>query len=360
MLEDQCGDIWIGTQKGLSRYNGSGFETYKLGGNSTLAVFSLLEDRDGNIWVGTVKGVFKAGYKKSTSITDSSKSVDFSFTPFSLENRLPTTRTNVLYQSKSGTIWIGHEKGLIEIDAGKAIRYDASNNWENYNVSALLEDQSGKLWIGTYEHGAFSFDNSNFESLSELVSLSSDNISCLFLDATNQLWIGTTDQGVIQWNRNENSFSYLTEVDGLQKDDVRSIIADRWQNIWIATSGGGISKYAGRQFRHFNTQNNLREREVYSLAQDRQGTIWFGTERGISRYYNGDFQHFAKAEGFLNARTRAIFVDRDDRVWMGTDGQGLARLDSSGFVFFTTESGLASNWINSIQQDTSGILLAGY
>ena len=64
---------------------------------------------------------------------------------------------------------------------------------------------------------------------------------------------------------------------------------------------------------------------VYSLAQDREGVMWFGTNRGVSRWDGKTFKNFREAQGLLNDNVYALAVGPDGDVWVGTK-KGVARI----------------------------------
>ena len=72
LLEDRDGNLWIGTQNGVSMYNGGSFTHFtKKEGLSGNAVRSILEDRDGNLWFGTYgRGVSKYNGETFTHFTE--------------------------------------------------------------------------------------------------------------------------------------------------------------------------------------------------------------------------------------------------------------------------------------------------
>ena len=112
------------------------------------------------------------------------------------------------------------------------------------SVEAIVQDDFGHIWLGTFSGGLQVFDGENFTNYRERNDLPSNLILTLHKDSDNRIWIGTQDKGLGIWNPTDSMFSSLTTQDGLCNNHVRNIIEDDWGNLWFGTSGGGISKYS--------------------------------------------------------------------------------------------------------------------
>jgi ligand-binding sensor domain-containing protein/serine phosphatase RsbU (regulator of sigma subunit) len=114
----------------------------------------------------------------------------------------------------------------------------------------------------------------------------------------------------------------------------------------------------------FNVADGLVSNTVYAIHQDREGTLWFGTENGVGRYDGRAFTSFTKRDGLADNWVTAILEDRSGDLWFGTGYGGISRYDGrqdvgERFVTFTIEDGLADSWVNAIVEDRSGDLWIG-
>ena len=149
------------------------------------------------------------------------------------------------------------------------------------------------------------------------------------------------------------TWKHYTYLDGLGQNRVWTIFQDRDGFLWFGTDGGGISRYDGDKFVNFTTDDGLAYNSVSAIYQDREGFLWFGTRGGISRYDGDKFVNFTIDGGLISNSVWAIHQDRDGRFWFGTNG-GISQYDGDKFVNFTTDDGLISNSVWAIHQDRDG------
>ncbi len=127
-----------------------------------------------------------------------------------------------------------------------------------------------------------------------------------------------------------------------------------------------IQPMATPQFRRYDVDDGLLRGEVYSVAQDRHGLMWFGSSGGLMRYDGVSFhvfRHVADDPRSLPANaTYALYIDRDNRVWAGGISSGLIAYNqqTQRFQQWTHDDHhpgrLADNEVWSIAQTTDGAL----
>ena len=157
-------------------------------------------------------------------------------------------------------------------------------------------------------------------------------------------------------------FTTYTSDDGLAMDAIswgKSTICDSEGNIWFATQGGGVSKYDGKSFITYTTEQGLANNSVRSIAEDKSGNPWFGTDGGVSKYDGKSFITYTTEQGLANNTVLSIAEDKSGNLWFGTYGGGVSKYDGKSFITYTTEQGLANNSVRSIAEDKSGNLWFG-
>ena len=148
-------------------------------------------------------------------------------------------------------------------------------------------------------------------------------------------------------------------ADGLPNPVVYSIGQDREGNLWFGTEGSGVSRYDGAQFTTFTTEDGLAHNIVRSILADGQGNLWFGTEGGgVSRYDGKAFTSFTTEDGLAGSHVSAMVEDQEGNLWFGTE-TGVSRYDGKQFTTFTHKDGLGSNAVGSISVDQAGDLWFG-
>jgi ligand-binding sensor domain-containing protein len=117
---------------------------------------------------------------------------------------------------------------------------------------------------------------------------------------------------------------------------IRSIFQDSKGNYWFGPLGHGVIRYdivtlryySNREF--FNNNSILQDNStsIHATAEDKQGNIWFGTDRGVVQYDGKVFRSYTQEHGLTNTNVgrKCILVDKAGTVWVGTMG-GIFRYD---------------------------------
>ena len=251
---------------------------------------------------------------------------------------------------------------------GHSRTYDSIDGLVGGGVNSILQDREGVLWFGCGD-GISRYDGQNFTAFTTKDGLANNFVSSILQDREGVLWFGTMG-GVSRYDG--KSFTTFTTQDGLAGNRVYSICQDREGVLWFG-GGGGVSRYDGKassirstslghaqSFITFTPKDGLAGNRVYSICQDREGNLWFGTENdGVSRYDGHGFTTFTTRDGLADNWVRSIIQDREGNLWFGTENGGVSRYDGKSFTSFTTKDGLANNRVWSIFQDREGTLYFG-
>jgi len=406
ILEDKSGSLWFGTDGGgVNKYDGKSFThfTDKEGLSNTF-VRSILEDKNGNLWFGTLGGgVSKYDGKSFTHFTDKeglsnnfvrsiledkSGSLWFGtdgggvnkydgkrFTHFTGKEGLSNNFIRSILEDKSGNLWFGtFGGGVNKYDGKRFTHFTEKEGLSNNFVGSILEDKSGNLWFGTLSGGVSTYNGKRFTHFTEKEGLSNNFIRSILEDKSGNLWFGTLGGGVIKYDLSAQStkasalaadktggksFTHFTIKEGLSNNNVWSILEDKNGNLWFGTLGGGVSKYDGKSFTHFTDKEGLNNNDVRSILEDKSGNLWFGTVGGVSKYDGKSFTHFTDKEGLSNNFVWCILEDKSGNLWFGTAGGGVNKFDGKSFTHFTDKEGLSNNFVRSILEDKSGNLWFG-
>jgi len=205
-------------------------------------------------------------------------------------------------------------------------------------IVTLLEDCSGRFWIGTRNKGLLLCDHqmnliSQFTSESKNMPLNNNNITSIYEDDKKQIWVGCKNSGLNKINLRDNEVTSYTNLNsGLSNNSVRCII--EWQGkLLIGTFDGifdldkateRIVKVAG----YDDINKSLSHYSVYCFCVDRDKTLWVGTFAGGVNYLNKFTNRFVlhKPQEELNIRTGiygAITYESPEDLWIATEGYGL-------------------------------------
>lgn len=297
-------------------------------------------------------------------------------------------------QDRQGFLWFATVDGLNRYDGYDFETFtrdpDDRGSLPNGFIRCLIEDDGGRLWLGTYGGGLVVMDprtevmEVTRHDPEDPKSLASDDVRALYEDGTGNLWAGT-----------RHGLSRIDPVAGpthrfrhdprrpesLAHDDVRAIHQDRHGFLWIGTNGGGLSRLdlgksgpgsIEEDFVHYRHEpadpRSLVDDRVRAILEDRSGFLWVGTDAGLDRFdpRTASFGHYrhdpADPESVSSHRIRALYEDAEGRVWIGTrvEGVNLWQPETGSFLRFTHDPAdphsVASGSIYSILQDTAGVL----
>lgn len=190
-----------------------------------------------------------------------------------------------------------------------------------------------------------------------------------FEDQSGNLWFATVLEGLIRHDGRE--FVNFTTKEGLASNMVRGILEDDDGVLWIATSGG-VSKFDGESFTTLTdyvdtpiTYSFTKEgdhRDVWDVFEDRHGDLWIATVAGVFRHDGTSFVPFpmpvVAAEGsfeFGPKMVYSIYEDAEGALWFGTDGAGAVHYDGTTMTVYTAQAnGLCSDRVCTILQDSRG------
>ncbi len=384
VAQDHTGFIWLGTRSGLCRYSGNSFQNYLPSENDSVNsisdgyVTTLLGDRNKQLWIGTTSGVNV--YQPRTD----------NFRRIAL---LPGEKPGLghyitcLFEDDLSNIWVGTTDGLF--------LYNPKNSNESKRISlpirnaayirSVFKDHDGLIWVGT-STGLFRLKELNgsfvpfvFRKEAAGNSLSDDNITAITEDRSFNLWIGTQNGGLNLYNRISNSFSRFIHNgnNGIINNTIRKLVIDKSGKMWIGTLDGvSLFNPDNKQFiaslqHDAGNPNSLSQNSVYSIFEDRNGSVWVGTYFGgvnIAYSHNTIFKRWQNDEhpfSISNNVVSAIAEDTRGNLWVGTEGGGInyLNLETNKSTVYKNKPGdlfsLGSNLVKTVFVDRLGMVWVG-
>ena len=393
ICEDAHGNLWVGTEEGLCRFNAenSTFTRYvhqphnprSLSHDIVRVVYT---DRHGTLWVGT----FGGGLCQYNDVTND-------FTTYTTDAKnvesLAGKEVNALFEDHRSEFWIGTHNGLCRFDREKKIfttfQHDPKDDQslKINNIASILEDRSGVLWFGTggnglsYVHPEAKKFTVYRHNLYDSLSLPHNAVRAVCEEpfGNKALWVGTAN-GLWRYDRTtgaERIFRTQTQrgihiAKGLPDNDIRSLYCDRRGMLWIGTFSGGLCRYDFNKntFKQYgqntNDSINIKTKAIFKIFEDGAETLWICTNSRLLYRYNRSTDSFV-SRGVGAGAVRAMVEGSDGGLWLGTSDGGLWRFDRTTdscvqFVYDkNTSAATGSNNVRCIYEDTTskGILWLG-
>ena len=376
IFQDHDGFMWFGTYDGLSRWDGYEFKVFrnKLNDSTSLPhnyIYDINEDDHANLWVGTGQGI--GIYNSLTS-----KFKPAWFYPYGSKTRA-RIRSNVtaIKTDARGDVLIGTNGwGLQVQEAGSevAVQVPYKRGTEvltGYNVQALCIDGAQRIWLFIRDVGLCLYDPAARQI--RVVNNRLRAAGCIVADGSSVLWLGTS-KGLYQYAVGIDSLVkvYSEGPGGLSSERVVSLASDRQGDLWIGTEGGGIDilhKESGKidYLLPGEGVNDLASESVFAIYEDKESRKWIGTLKGGVNMMDGQKNRFqtmahnpVNANSLVNNFVSSFFEDKEGDLWIGTDGGGMSIWNrrTNRFTNYRHESGaatsLSSNSITSIRQDHLG------
>ncbi len=329
--KDRSGNIWIATGNGIARFHRQGWNLHyiqhdpfteaSLSGN---VVRSILKDSSGTLWVGTERD--------GLNRIDAGSGRVVRCKPIDGEDA--HSNINVIYQGRSGDLWIGTSDGLSRYNRRSCafVRYrDPADSTTLQHIWAILEDRQGALWFGSFyglnriEKGSGRRTCYRYMPQSPW-GIANNKILSLHEDARGNIWIGT-DDGLDRLERNTGRFIHYkydpADPWSLSNNRIWYIHEDASGYLWIGTSGGGVNRFdpvTGRSVR-FTEKEGLASNTVCGILEDMRGRLWISTNNGISRLdpRSGQFKTYSVEDGFYinQFHFKACFRDRAGALYFG-------------------------------------------
>lgn len=342
LAEDAHGVLWIGTRRAaLSRLQDGRLTTSaprtEQPDNS---VRDLRADSDAGVWVATMDGIARVR--------------DGAVETFDSTNGLADNRVTALLEDAERNLWVGTMNGLECFRDGVFTTYTKREGLSHDWTTSVAESRDHSLWVATRGGGFLNFKDGRFRKYSRSDGLPSDYVRTIFEDPDGAVWAGT-NQGLSRLR--DGQFTTFTKKDGLPSNDVVTIVPARAGGFWIGAQGG-LARWTAAGLTIRSTISEL----TYArpVHEDRQGRVWFGVAgRGLTCLDGNSSTHYTVADGLGSDAVKAIAEDADGTLWFGTT-DGLSRFRDGHWSTATTRHGLFDDDISQVIEDGQGrVWLAG-
>ena len=428
IYQDIKGYIWVGTDAGLNRYNGYEFKQYKhdeynKNSISHNYIIDITEDKNGHIWVSTISGLTRIdtdkdeiknyySEKDNGNLLDSNrwrllttkegKLIVFGINGVNLYDEEKDTfnsialkennlNTEVIYseeEDSNGHIWVGTDKGLVELDKNLNLIKSYEDTIGEVEVYNIYDDLKGNLWVCTLGNGLFrinlndksikNYKNSRSASsilsnnIRDVISNSSgDSIYGIYKDDDNLLWLGTSEQGINIINEKEVKYLH-TENSNLLSNTIIDITG--YENkVFIGTNNGLsvlVKDNESYTITNYTEKEGLPSNKITYLFVDSKGALFIGTRNGLAILDSNnkliDITYILDDIGISDKFIGAIYEDSKENYYIGCFlGGGLIKINPNTKEYKiyknidNDETSLSNDCIIFINEDLDGNILVG-
>jgi ligand-binding sensor domain-containing protein/signal transduction histidine kinase len=273
-----------------------------------------------------------------------------------------------LAPARAGGVWVAAPRGSWTAGGGLVRRFTGERwvegleptpwtpNSLRSQVTALMEDRTGQIWLGTLWGGVFCSDaTGRWQRVRTEGAFSHSVITCLFEDQQGAIWVGTVGEGLHRITRRPVTMLRLPAP--ADENIVTTSTVAHDGSVWVGTDGAGAFRYQSGEFERYGSEAGLREHHVCSLLEDSQTNLWAGTWAGLFQFQG---RRFTQVEGpsDLNSPVLALFEDSTGGLWIGTPGGPVCRRNGA-FKLYSLGAEAKDLDIRAFAEDASGRLWVG-
>ena len=362
LAQDKTGFLWVGTQNGLYRYDGSQFQSFGAEqGLPDRMIQSLFVSPDGTLWVASSTSIFfqqKSGkfaqipatkpgdqfLPRNGTIFASNKPNEvvavvkngavvlrktaedrWSVKAMHLDGR---TIQSVLY-GPDGALWYGCDSDLCRTADGKTSRMRAALGLPDEEWVSLLLARNGEIWIrGDLHTGEIDARTMRFK-LHDLPGPSVSEAYPMMTEDSQGRILTPQGPSIAMWEHGR--WRMVTERNGLSRFEIQNLFVDREGSVWISVVGHGLKRWVGQdRWEGYTAADGLSDDLVWAAIRDHKGRLWIGTESGLDWIPAGESTPRPwRQAGIITARVGGLVEGADGAIWVGSAAGMLVRIDGN-------------------------------
>ncbi len=315
------GGLLVGTMvEGLKILDESGPRDLLPGhGFSDGHVKAILTDENGYVWIGTdSKGLFQVAGRKIGSITTA--------------EGLPEESVYAVLGDDDGSLWIGTENsGLYVLRSGRIRKYaDRKGGLAGDMVRTLSRDRFGRIIVGTMDGGLSILTPDRIINITSSEGLGSDNVTAVLHDSEGAVWIGT-ERGLRR--SMDGRVEAASKFGDLEGRTIRTLYESEGGKLYAGTREG-LWRLSGSSSERMIVGERVLELDAISLFEESDGRLWIGTNgEGLRCLTDKGVTSYTTADGLPGMFIYSIIPDSSNRLWMSCES-GVFSMDRDSLTAY--------------------------
>jgi two-component system, sensor histidine kinase ChiS len=329
-------------------------------------------------------------------LSSSLNAQEIHITQHSIQDGLPQSNVNCLYQDHMGYIWMGTRDGFCKFDG---LRFKVYNQIQGYTynfITSIIEDKEKNLWLSTFR-GMIKFNRQNFTVFNKQNNLLPESVvrTSVYDSINNILWIGT-ETGIFYFKNNKfNVFEYDKELPGknilylyltsdkkliictdkgvgIFSDNIMALLKDPLlekpvnyafeddeKTLWFGTQGNGLLKLQDGKLGKKDIKE-LKSENIWAIIQKNNHYLIVGSDDGIFVLKDGLVtEHISTENGLSDNKIRSLLYDKQNNLWAGTLTGGVNIIKEGCFRSFFPKEINRNTFIRALAEDNQKNIWVG-
>jgi len=408
--------LWIGTPKGLARFDGTRFRVYLPRNTPELkeaSVANLLTDHAGRLWIGTADGtMLRWSEGKFDYVAKPTASPPAAAREQAAQDWRKNRNWHLIEDGEKRIWWLQRGLAIVHFEENSSKTYTELDGLQVNLIEKLGRDTEGHVWAAAKSRlrrfGGAHWDaeadsipmswpwheivlqpardgglllaeplrgswedyggqvrrlkdgrwTGRFEPTPFELGSSHSTVTCLLEDRRGRMWIGTRSGG-LHFSEAEGQWRRVQASPSLSEGFISCLIQDLQDNIWVGTVGDGLYRVARQPISIISLRAQAQTPAiVQSTCTSSDGSVWIGTDgKGLYHYQNGQATNCGTPLNPSDLFVSCLLEDRHTNLWLGTKS-GLLRFETGRFVPVHGPEEL-SHSVMSMYEDRSGRLWLG-
>jgi len=412
---DQYNNIWVGTKNGVCFIRNDSIFLCSAVENHNLSVEDIFIDSKKNVWISSIeKGAYCYKnneieiFDRSTGLTenwinhvaeDNEQNMWFGtnemgFIKFDQEcfyqyygEKESRFNTSFFFRDVN-EFWICQfQNGFLKQKGDEFYRYHYVESKQGTIYDVVRHNNT--LWIADYFYGLFNYDKARLTRILKSDGFSNAAPFNLLLDNNTNLWIGTLFHGIFRFD--ENKFMANDFQTNIPMGITEGIEYDKLGNLWFLPNGGSLVKSTGNNFQSYDDKE-YNMRHVWDAVFRNDNSMWAATysrgilhvtenvmtyyqdyginiisdlelvgdsviyassqDRGVIKFDFKNFYYINEKQGLKCNQADNLLYTSDDELWISVKNSGISILKENTLANIDLETGLCSNTVNCIYEDS--------